>query len=89
MEGEGRAADLKRFLDILKYFFIFLSKKKPLCDFLLELFQQYLLLWQNMKNACSDSLFRSIPFQCLCLWLQNADQWKPDSRVMTNEKLRN
>ena len=28
-------------------------------------------------------------FRCLCSWFRNADQWKPDYRVVTNEKSRN
>ena len=35
------------------------------------------------------SLFRSLSVNVLPLWLRNADQWKPDYPVVTNEKLRN
>ena len=35
------------------------------------------------------SLFRSFSVNVLPSWLRNADQWKPDYRVVTNEKPRN
>ena len=35
------------------------------------------------------SMFRSFSVNVLPTWLRNADQWKPDYRVVTNEKPRN
>ena len=35
------------------------------------------------------SLFRTFSVNVLPSWLRNADQWKPDYRVVTNEKPRN
>ena len=35
------------------------------------------------------SLFLSFSAKVLPSWLQNADQWKPDYRVVTNEEPRN
>ena len=42
-----------------------------------------------IRSASEVSLFWSFSVKVLPSWLRNADQWKPDYRVVTNEKPRN
>ena len=67
------------------------SKGKLMLNQLLQLCMAR-TAWSDSVIRSETSLissFRSFSVNVLPWWLRNADQWKPDYRVVTNEKPRN
>ena len=55
--------------------------------FEMKQYQLFLVISMQVEKQCSSplSLFQSFSVNVLPWWLRNADQWKPDYRVVINE----